>query len=154
MCCSLGMAPLVIDTLEEQQCLSNLTKSNWKGNYNYWTGATQQECRGSWSWCDPEGQKKFDPQNNSLWEAGQPDNKGKNEDCIHMKLVGAETPTSAFYLTDRSCSDKYVFACKVLYFLCISCFKLNGFSDGSEAQVPISQLSHCSMRKECKKFLT
>jgi Lectin C-type domain len=117
MCCSLGMSPLAIDTLEEQQCLSNLTKSNWKGNSNYWTGATQQGCRGSWSWCDPNGQKTFDPQTNLVWETGQPDDKGKNEDCIHMKLVAVtgKTPSSNFYLTDRNCSDRYIFACEVRF---------------------------------------
>ena len=43
--------------------------------------------------------------------------EGRNEDCIHMKLVAVtgKTPSSNFYLTDRNCSDRYIFACEVCW---------------------------------------
>lgn len=99
MCCSLGMAPLVIDTLEEQQCLSNLTKSNWKGNYNYWTGATQQECRGSWSWCDPEGQKKIRPAK-QFFVGGRAAGQQRQKRGLHSHEAGWGGNTDQRFLPD------------------------------------------------------
>lgn len=110
------MEPLVIESVNELQCLSNVTKNGtWKGNLNYWTAGTQtqRDCRGSWSWCAKEGAS---PLNDDVtWEKGQPDNKGGREDCIHLKLTknAAGNMTLDFVLTDRICTDKYVLACKV-----------------------------------------
>jgi hypothetical protein len=84
-CCSLGMEPLFLESLRELQCLTNVTKNGtWKGNYNYWTGGTQKDCSGSWSWCAREGTKVVS--DDVTWDLNQPDNKGGNEDCIHLKL--------------------------------------------------------------------
>lgn len=107
------MEPLVIDSSSEQKCLSEFTKNGiWKGNYNYWTGGTQQDCRDSWSWCSKDGAKMFNDE--VSWEKGQPDNNSSREDCIHLKLTKTSKGLpDAFVLTDRKCSDKYVFACKV-----------------------------------------
>lgn len=106
-CCSLGMAPLTMDSASEQQCLSKLTKSsNWTGNQNYWTGGTQQGCRGSWAWC---GIKAGGISDDVKWESRQPDNLGGRQDCVHLKNVKA----SGLMLTDRNCTDKYILACKV-----------------------------------------
>lgn len=43
----------MLESGEEQKCLSNFTFTsiNWKFNYNYWTGGTQQGCMGQWRWC-------------------------------------------------------------------------------------------------------
>jgi len=110
-CCSLGMTPLSLDTVQEQQCLSNLTNSNLTGNYNYWSGGTQQGCRGSWRWCGG-GVVVKGIDDLVQWEKGQPDNKGGRQDCVHLKnQVG-----SGLFLTDRNCTDKYIFACKVNLF--------------------------------------
>jgi Lectin C-type domain len=114
-CCSLGMEPLVIDSLKELKCLSNVTKNGtWTGNFNYWTGGTQKDCRGSWTWCGKEGARVFN--DDVTWDKNQPDNKGGNEDCIHLKLKknNVTGQPQEFILTDRNCSDKYVLACKVL----------------------------------------
>jgi len=103
------MAPLTLDSASEQECLSKLTLSvNWTGNYNYWTGGTQQDCRGSWGWCGA-GAVPRGVADDLKWEVGQPDNLGGRQDCIHLKNFKA----SGFFLTDRNCTDKYILACKV-----------------------------------------
>jgi len=109
------MSPLIIETLQEQQCLNNLTKKDWKGNYNYWTGGSQQGCKGVWGWCDPEGIKPLDSLGTLQWETGQPDDKGGNQDCVHLKymVTAGKVPVKGFFLTDRNCSDRYIFACEV-----------------------------------------
>jgi Lectin C-type domain len=107
-CCSLGMTPLTLDSVSEQECLSNMMSTNWTGNYNYWTGGTQQECRGSWGWCGP-GSVPRGVADDLKWEPGQPDNLGGRQDCVHIKNFN----TSGLLLTDRNCTDKYIVACKV-----------------------------------------
>jgi len=81
ICCSLGMLPLSLDSLQEQQCLTTL---NATLNYNYWTGGTQQGCRGSWKWCG--GEVVVRSVDDFLkWEKGQPDNKGGNAQTAELK---------------------------------------------------------------------
>jgi hypothetical protein len=108
-CCSLGMTPLTLESTTEQECLSNLTKSsNWTGNYNYWSGGTQQSCRNSWSWCgNAAGPRAI--MDEIKWEKGQPDNMGGRQDCGHLKNING----SGLFMTDRNCTDKYILACKV-----------------------------------------
>jgi hypothetical protein len=117
-CCSLGMEPLLIESAKELKCLSDVTKNGtWTGNFNYWTGGTQKDCRGSWTWCGRAGAMMFN--DDVTWDKDQPDNKGGNEDCIHLKLKkDASGKPQEFVLTDRNCSDKYVLACKVLLYYC------------------------------------
>lgn len=107
-CCSLGMTPITLDSVTEQDCLSRLTVStNWTGNNNYWTGGTQKDCRGSWSWCG--NTVSTDIADALKWEIGQPDNLGGRQDCIHLKNVNG----TGLRLTDRNCTDRYILACKV-----------------------------------------
>ncbi|XP_059479104.1 uncharacterized protein LOC132198857 [Neocloeon triangulifer] len=108
MCCRLGMAPVIFETYEEQFCLQNIVKSNGRLNFNYWTAGTRQGCDGQWSWCDSEG--KIPPLNNGLkWERGQPDNKGGNEECVHLRFVLNDTGA---ILSDRNCTSRFVFLCE------------------------------------------
>jgi hypothetical protein len=108
-CCSLGMVPLSLDSVSEQECLSSITKStNWTGNRNYWAGGTQKDCRGSWSWCGgTDGRRSIS--DDIMWEEGQPDNLGGRQDCVHIKNVNG----TGLRLTDRNCTDRYILACKV-----------------------------------------
>jgi Lectin C-type domain len=112
------MEPLLIDSVRELKCLSDVTKNGtWNGNFNYWTGGTQKDCRGSWSWCGKDGARMFN--DGVAWEKDQPDNKGGREDCIHLKLKkNATGQPQEFLLTDRNCTDKYVLACKVYSGVC------------------------------------
>jgi hypothetical protein len=103
------MRPLTLDTVIEQECLSNMTKStNWTGNQNYWAGGTQKDCRDTWGWCGgaagPRGIS-----DDIMWDVGQPDNLGGRQDCVHLKNVKGK----GLRLTDRNCTDKYILACKV-----------------------------------------
>jgi Lectin C-type domain len=111
-CCSLGMEPLVIENRRELDCLSNVTKNGtWTGNFNYWTSGTKKNL-GNWSWCGKDGVNLLNA--NVTWDIGQPDNKGGNEDCIHLKLKkSASGDPDKFVLTDRNCTDKYILACRV-----------------------------------------
>jgi hypothetical protein len=111
-CCSLGMEPLFIENARELRCLSNLTKNGtWTGNFNYWTSGTQKDI-GNWTWCGKDGASVLSA--DVTWDKDQPDNKGGNEDCIHLKLKRNATGLiHEFVLTDRNCTDKYIMACKV-----------------------------------------
>jgi hypothetical protein len=107
------MEPLLIESTKELKCLSDVTKNGtWTGNFNYWTGGTQKDCRGSWTWCGRAGAMLF--HDDVTWDKDQPDNKGGNEDCIHLKLKKDTSGKPVeFVLTDRNCTDRYVLACKV-----------------------------------------
>jgi hypothetical protein len=110
ICCSLGMAPLTLDSASEQECLSKVTTDkDWKGNLNYWSGGTQQDCRGSWGWCGAGAAPRY-VSDELKWEPGQPDNLGGREDCVHLKNY---VMAGKLMLTDRNCTDRYIFACKV-----------------------------------------
>jgi len=130
-CCSLGLSPIIIERIEELNCLSNFTKSTnifkyfnplsnnvslldkWAYNFNYWTGGTQKGCKGQWAWCSGSGNVPF-PEN-LTWTFNQPDNKGGGDDCIHMRLNQNDTGVA---ISDRNCSDKFIIACEVqIHFL-------------------------------------
>jgi hypothetical protein len=119
------MRPIVFESVEELQCLSNFTNckcpkekghnysiqnvANWKFNFNYWTGGIQRDCKGQWSWCS--GSEASKVVNNLTWSLGQPDNKNGGDDCLQMRILQNETGIA---LSDRNCSDRYVIACEVL----------------------------------------
>jgi len=107
MCCSLGMEPIVLESKKEQQCLTQMTAKDWKYNFNYWTAGTQRGCRGQWRWCW-SGSKTM--KSEIAWAPGQPDNLKGNESCLHMRFY---TNGMGLRITDRNCTDKYIFACQV-----------------------------------------
>ncbi|XP_065345785.1 uncharacterized protein LOC135943256 [Cloeon dipterum] len=112
-CCALGMESLNIDSKTEQLGLTNYSLSfnisDWKANFNYWSSGTWKGApAGQWSWCEPSGPSIFAP--GIIWERGQPDNNGGNESCVHFRFVFNATGT---VMTDRNCSNKYIFACKM-----------------------------------------
>jgi len=86
-----------------------LKLANWKGNHNYWTSGTQKGSKGQWWWCKQDG-SATSFSTDLIWEKGQPDNKGGNEDCTHLRFIMNTTGT---ILSDRNCTSKYIFACEV-----------------------------------------
>ncbi|CAB3379765.1 Hypothetical predicted protein [Cloeon dipterum] len=110
-CCTLGMEALNIDSAAEQLGLTALVganKGNWTANFNYWTSGTWNGAPvKQWAWCEPTGPTVF--VKGLVWEPSQPDNKGGNESCVHFRFTLNSTGT---ILTDRNCTNKYIFACK------------------------------------------
>ncbi|XP_065346169.1 uncharacterized protein LOC135943525 [Cloeon dipterum] len=110
-CCALGMEALNIDSAAEQLGLTSLAganKGNWTANFNYWTSGTWNGAPvKQWAWCKPNGPTVF--AKGLVWEPSQPDNKGGNESCVHFRFTLNSTGT---ILTDRNCTNKYIFACK------------------------------------------
>jgi len=118
------MTPLVINSNEEQNCISNFTSgiryflyvillfkfllivANWKGNLNYWTGGVQG-CKGFWGWCSGSELQPFT--SNLSWGMGQPEHKKEKENCLHLRVT---QNSSGVLLSDRECKDKYIFACE------------------------------------------
>ncbi|XP_065346605.1 uncharacterized protein LOC135943868 [Cloeon dipterum] len=112
-CCALGMEALNIDNAAEQLGLTTLAKANkanWTANFNYWTSGTWKGAPvNQWSWCEPNGPTVF--AKGLVWEPSQPDNKGGNETCVHFRFTLNSTGT---ILTDRNCTNKYIYACKII----------------------------------------
>jgi hypothetical protein len=81
--------------------------ANWTGNWNYWTGGFQG-CRGLWGWC--AGATFIPIAENITWAPNQPEPMKTNENCMHMRIYKNSSSTA---LSDRNCSDKYIYACKV-----------------------------------------
>jgi hypothetical protein len=66
-------------------------------------------CKGQWSWCS--GVEASPIVENLTWSFGQPDNKNGGDNCLQMRLFQNATGIA---LSDRNCSDRYVFACEVI----------------------------------------
>ncbi|XP_059482381.1 uncharacterized protein LOC132200727 [Neocloeon triangulifer] len=107
ICNSIGMRPLDISSPQMMTCLNNLTSANWKYNFNYWTGGSQRGCKGQWAFC-PSG----DPVPDEAWLPGQPDNDGIQE-CVHLRIYD-KNKTLGVRLSDRNCTDLYIYACEML----------------------------------------
>ncbi|XP_065350344.1 uncharacterized protein LOC135946183 [Cloeon dipterum] len=109
-CCALGMEAFNIENLAEQNALTRFTKIKWEATTNFWTSGTSKgSSAGLWSWCEPNGPTIFTQ--NLVWETGQPDKKGGNENCIHFRFILNATGA---ILSDRNCGNRYSFACKSL----------------------------------------
>ncbi|XP_065341655.1 uncharacterized protein LOC135940609 [Cloeon dipterum] len=110
-CCSLGMMPIALENDTKKECLDNLSKpSVWKYNSNYWTAARKTRTNGTFQWCSPNqtnSDSKFD-NSSSYWLPGQPNNFN-GENCVHLQV---NKSIGRMYLTDKNCSNFYVFGCQ------------------------------------------
>ncbi|CAB3381657.1 Hypothetical predicted protein [Cloeon dipterum] len=106
-CCSLGLRPISFRSALEFQCFSNLTKSNWTLNWNYWTAGRAMGAWGRWAWCS--GSQAVPLTDGINWATGQPDNSNPEDLCVHLQV---DRNGTGVYLTDRNCSHKYVIACQ------------------------------------------
>lgn len=109
------MRPIWFEDANEMKSLAQEVSSGWSANLNFWTAATQQSCRGQWSWCSGDA-PPLQLAQDLVWTPGQPDNaKG----CGHLRVFkNGSTPA----LSDRNCSHKYFLACKVRKYLVICIF--------------------------------
>ncbi|XP_059471660.1 uncharacterized protein LOC132194422 [Neocloeon triangulifer] len=111
ICCQLGMTPLKINTSAKQSCLNSIVNvSTWRYNYNYWTYGLKfnDSIKEAFWWCDPISATEVS--NGTVeWKAGQPDNMGGNESCLHLQVVHKD---SKMVVTDRNCADDYMLACE------------------------------------------
>jgi len=104
------MQPIWFSGGDEMKCLSDLIKTNWTLNSNYWTGGAQQGCWGEWGWC--QGKITSAMSNGVTWLQNQPDNP--NEGCLNLKVFKNGSNVG---LSDKSCLNKYVMACKAFLYL-------------------------------------
>jgi hypothetical protein len=91
------------------QRVITFTDGKWPYNFNYWTSARRIIANETFQWCLLDQNIQFS-NNSKMWAAGQPDNKNKTQNCIHLAIPKNKT---SIELTDRNCSDKFVFGCKV-----------------------------------------
>ncbi|KAM4603623.1 asialoglycoprotein receptor 2-like [Polymixia lowei] len=74
-CKDKGAHLVIITSREEQQFINNLKKRAW-------IGLTDEEEEGTWKWVDGT------PLTTANWAASQPDNYGRNEDCVEVHGSG------------------------------------------------------------------
>ncbi|XP_059476327.1 uncharacterized protein LOC132197211 [Neocloeon triangulifer] len=60
LCCALGMQPVLIETLEESQCLATSLPANVTADEAYWTGGFKHELNNMWSWCTKDSPEPID----------------------------------------------------------------------------------------------
>jgi hypothetical protein len=103
------MQPIWFSGGDEMKCFSDLIKTNWTLNYNYWTGGAQQGCWGEWGWC--QGSNASVMPNDVTWLPGQPDNS--SEGCLSLRIF---KNGSNIALSDKRCLDKFIMACKAVFY--------------------------------------
>lgn len=130
MCLNLGMTPLRLDSAEVKTVFDSFangkysqtlqqsqkifqTALTWKGALNYWTAGRRSEnlnTSGNFNWCSAENSTEL-VSDNVHWQAGQADNLGGNQNCLHLRIMKNASKT---VVTDRNCTSKFTFACQVL----------------------------------------
>ncbi|XP_065332660.1 uncharacterized protein LOC135934671 [Cloeon dipterum] len=106
MCCSIGMKPLAFETLEKFNCFKDITQYEvWPYNFNYWTSAHQIFSNNTFQWCLYNTPGTF-TNANPMWATGHPNNL-VFEECVHLSISKNTTE-----LTQKSCTNTFVFSCK------------------------------------------
>lgn len=85
--------------------------TTWRWNSNYWTWGFRlnKSTSENFHWCNAD---VLEVSSSVVqWHSGQPDNLGGNQRCMHLRVL---TNVSKMVVSDRNCSDKYVYACEVL----------------------------------------
>lgn len=73
---------------------------------NFWTGGRKNfSCLEKWGWCSSGVELPPDLK----WAKAQPDNKGGAEHCLHLHIN-----RTGITFSDRNCTNRFVYACKVL----------------------------------------
>lgn len=95
-CQSRGADLIVIDSLEKQKFLSEITE----GQVLFWIGLSDNDIEGDWRWVDDT------PLTTTYWRESQPDN-WKEEDCAHIT-----TRTTSRNWNDISCNNDLKWICE------------------------------------------
>ncbi|XP_033980591.1 lactose-binding lectin l-2-like [Trematomus bernacchii] len=96
-CLSQGANLVSIHSQAEQEFVRSLIKNFDPAEGNTWIGLSDVHQEGSWMWSDGCAAKFF------FWYAGQPDNTGGLEHCVH--------PNSGQKWNDRQCSNTIPSVC-------------------------------------------
>jgi Lectin C-type domain len=105
-CCSLGMAPITIDTGKKSACLDKLINGiNWKYNSRYWTSGLRSSEK-SFQWCSSIGSSV----DLKLWLDQEPSNTNGDENCAQLVITKSN---SSARLNDNHCGRINAFACQL-----------------------------------------
>jgi hypothetical protein len=99
-----------ISKIGQEEVICYLSASNWKYGSNYWTSGLRVTQK-SFSWCSKSGSTPIIEAEQS-WASEQPDNINSSQNCIHMNVI---RENATVLLSDRKCTDYYVFSCQVYY---------------------------------------
>jgi hypothetical protein len=132
-CTSIGMEAIVLSDVSAHSCLKKQsychqilvfrhytqhlfvsnTVGKWKYHANYWTGGMRL-ANSTFSWCNrPKEELVPVVSSNFEWGFKQPDNFNASENCLHMLIT---RKNSSLLLSDRMCTERHFFACKVVIF--------------------------------------
>jgi hypothetical protein len=75
---------------------------------NYWTGGFQS-CKGQWGFC--AGTEFQRPSTDLLWASDQNWTFPHTENCLHLRVN--RYSIDATTLSDKACSNKFIYACQV-----------------------------------------
>ncbi|XP_022092732.1 hepatic lectin-like [Acanthaster planci] len=90
-----------LNTASEAQFIHHMFAEKGGGLFsNYWIGLNDIDSEGHYKWVGTNR-----PMSYHNWNAGQPDNRGHNEDC-------GEVATVSGYWNDIRCTDKQPFFCE------------------------------------------
>ncbi|XP_070702759.1 lactose-binding lectin l-2-like [Pempheris klunzingeri] len=98
-CVSEGANLVSIHSLEEQKFVKSLIKNFDPAEGWTWIGLSDTQKERGWMWSDGSAVKFV------FWSAGQPDNSGNNEDCVHSNF-GTDVKWN-----DHQCSQTFTFVC-------------------------------------------
>jgi hypothetical protein len=124
----------VIETDDEHMCLSKILTSKHLFSHLahcqqqpvvsepygqgfaawWWSGGSDVAEEGNYKWCYPDRAINMTMSSIIKWNAGQPDNAGKNEHCVNFIIQGGVPPTNMVY-SDYTCSTELKFICEVFW---------------------------------------
>ncbi|XP_037810569.1 C-type lectin 37Db-like [Lucilia sericata] len=102
ICRTLGGFLASYDSAQELADLSNYLISKYPLNYYWWLSGSDQDVEGKFFWYNTGEAIKY-----ADWSAGQPDNMGGNEDCVHLWHL-----TKKYQMNDARCNMAMNYICQ------------------------------------------